>query len=130
MFFGFVLTCGLSMDQAASAAAVEHERADAPARMAGCSTLDGRWLLSDAGAPSGGVVTEMEIQTDASGHLRLRGPDWSGIGELNRTAGQYRWRFTDGRIGSTSFTLRADCTLFGMVRGSGIHWNYVARRRR
>jgi len=54
--------------------------------------------------------------------------DWEGRGTVGAKGGSYEWVFVDGKTGQTTFTLQPDGTLKGAVRGSGIDWNYVARR--
>ncbi len=54
--------------------------------------------------------------------------DWEGRGVIEGAAGAYEWVFPDGKTGRTTFTLEADGSLKGRVRGSGVDWNYVAKR--
>jgi hypothetical protein len=57
------------------------------------------------------------------------GMDWKGRGIINGKQGHYDWVFPDGKTGRTTITIDADGNLCGQVRGSGIDWDYVAKRR-
>jgi hypothetical protein len=54
--------------------------------------------------------------------------DWEGHGTINGNQGHYDWVFPDGKRGRTTFIIDVDGNLHGQVRGSGIDWDYVARR--
>ena len=54
--------------------------------------------------------------------------DWKGSGVLNGNKGYYDWAFKDGKKGRTTFRIDKSGNLHGMVRGSGINWDYVAQR--
>jgi hypothetical protein len=59
----------------------------------------------------------------------IRGLDqaWSGEGRIDGNEGYYNWIFADGKTGRTTFTINADGTLTGQVRGAGLDWLYLAR---
>lgn len=52
--------------------------------------------------------------------------DWKGSGVVNGNNGFYDWVFTDGKKGRTTLRIDKSGNLHGMVRGSGISWDYVA----
>jgi len=54
--------------------------------------------------------------------------DWKGSGMVNGNKGYYDWVFTDGKKGRTTFRIEKSGNLHGMVRGSGINWDYVAQQ--
>lgn len=55
--------------------------------------------------------------------------DWEGEGVIEGSGGYYSWRFKDGKTGRTTFSIDQAGNLHGQVRGSGINWDYVARRK-
>ena len=55
--------------------------------------------------------------------------DWQGRGVINGASGYYDWVFPDGKRGRTTFTIDADGNLLGQVRGAGIDWDYVGKRK-
>lgn len=54
--------------------------------------------------------------------------DWQGKGVIEGAGGYYDWVFNDGKKGRTTFRIDKSGNLHGNVRGSGINWDYVARR--
>ncbi len=61
-----------------------------------------------------------------TGHAGL---DWEGRGSIDGKGGHYDWVFVDGKAGRTTFIVDADGNLRGKVRGGGIDWDYVGKRR-
>jgi hypothetical protein len=54
--------------------------------------------------------------------------DWKGSGVVDGNDGYYDWVFPDGKKGRTTFRIDKFGNLHGMVRGSGIDWDYEAQR--
>ena len=54
--------------------------------------------------------------------------DWQGKGVVKGAGGYYDWVFTDGKKGRTTFIIDKSGNLHGKVRGSGLNWDYVARK--
>jgi hypothetical protein len=57
------------------------------------------------------------------------GIDWKGHGTIHGKDGHYDWTFPDGKQGRTTIRIDADGNLVGQVRGAGIDWDYVGKRR-
>ena len=55
--------------------------------------------------------------------------DWRGSGILQGNRGHYDWEFRDGKMGRMTFMIDKSGNIHGRVRGSGIDWDYVARKR-
>jgi hypothetical protein len=73
----------------------------------------------------------MTIYGQSGNSFSIRGSGWSGTGQINGNSGFYDWRFTNGKSGRTTFTVRSDGTIDGHVEGpagdKGLNWAYVAR---
>jgi hypothetical protein len=61
-------------------------------------------------------------------NLVAYGDSWKGEGSFDGRRGFYDWKFNDGKIGRTDFYIIKNGMLYGMVRGSGINWDYQATR--
>jgi len=96
----------------------------------------GRYALYREGDLLGKVVGHMEIsaQKGRQFSIGIASPtgnpalDWQGNGVLRGAGGYYDWVFKDGKRGRTTFTIDRSGNIHGKVRGSGINWDYVARR--
>lgn len=54
--------------------------------------------------------------------------DWDAHGRIEGDGGWYDWAFPDGKAGRTTFTIAADGSLDGHVKGGGLDWKYSAKR--
>ena len=76
------------------------------------------------------IVATMELMTNGTGDLLVQGigSEWTGKGKASANTGYYDWKFSDGKMGRTTFVINADGTLTGHVFGSGLDWRFLARR--
>lgn len=93
--------------------------------------LTGSWALYNAGG--GSPVGTVQMSINHTGDvIKASGPNWSGVGKYNFTTnkGTYNWEFTDGKVGTTTFTYIPDYDIIytGSVSGSGVDWEFIGRR--
>jgi len=98
--------------------------------------MTGNYVLYRAGNMYGTVVGYMRI-TEQRGNQFSVGiavpsgnpsQDWKGNGVINGLEGYYDWVFGDGKRGRTTFRIDQAGNLHGVVRGSGVNWDYEALR--
>ena len=100
------------------------------------ANIAGNYALFKEGDLNGKCVGHMNI-----GHLQngqfvigIAAPsgnpatDWQGKGILQGNSGYYTWVFKNGKKGRTTFSIDKSGNIHGKVRGSGVNWDYVARR--
>jgi len=100
------------------------------------ANITGNYVLYREGDLLGNVVGHMKITAQRGTHfsIGIASPsgnpslDWTGKGMLRGAGGYYDWVFKDGKRGRTTFTIDQSGNIHGKVRGSGINWDYVARR--
>lgn len=98
--------------------------------------LVGNYTLYREGDLGGKVVGYMRISSQHGNQFSIGTSvptgnpalDWQGNGELIGNRGSYFWKFQDGKQGRTTFTINKAGNLHGHVQGSGLNWQYVARR--
>jgi hypothetical protein len=98
--------------------------------------LVGNYALYREGDLGGKVVGYMRISSQQGNRFTIGisvptgNPtfDWQGNGEVMGNRGSYSWKFQDGKQGRTTFTIDKAGNLHGHVLGSGLNWQYVARR--
>ena len=98
--------------------------------------ITGNYVLYREGDLLGKVVGYMRIsaQRGSQFSIGIASPtgdptqDWKGDGVIEGAGGYYGWVFNDGKRGRTTFRIDNSGNLHGKVRGSGINWDYVARR--
>jgi hypothetical protein len=98
--------------------------------------ITGTYALYQKGNESRGIVGYMRIsQQDGSNFsVGIASPtgnpsvDWDGQGNIQGNSGFYSWRFKDGKTGQTTFSVDNAGNLHGQVRGSGVSWDYLARK--
>jgi len=98
--------------------------------------ITGNYILYREGDMSGEVVGHMKISAQQGNQftIGIASPtgnpamDWKGNGVVKGDKGHYDWVFTDGKKGRTTFRIDESGNLHGKVRGSGINWDYVARK--
>ncbi len=103
----------------------------------GPANITGNYVLYREGDLLGKVVGYMRIsaQRGSQFSIGIASPtgnptqDWQGKGVVEGAGGYYDWVFTDGKKGRTTFRIDKSGNIHGMVRGSGINWDYVARRK-
>jgi hypothetical protein len=93
-------------------------------------SIEGTYLLYQQDNPDGGLVCKLAITSRNETDFLVFGVDqpWSGEGRIEGKTGYYHWVFVDGARGKTTFTINADGTLTGKVRGEVLEWTYLARR--
>jgi len=102
----------------------------------GLVDMTGNYVLYREGDMFGNVVGYMRISGQSGNQFSIGisvptgdpAQDWNGNGVVNGVEGYYDWVFTDGKRGRTTFRIDEAGDLHGMVRSSGINWDYVARR--
>jgi RNA polymerase sigma factor (sigma-70 family) len=92
--------------------------------------LVGVYSLYSSTNTDASIAATMEIPAQLGGQFLIgdKTQGWEGRGVIEGKKGYYDWVFTDGKSGRTTFTVDADGNLQGQVRGSGIDWDYVAKR--
>jgi hypothetical protein len=98
--------------------------------------ITGNYILYREGNMLGKVEGYMKINSKRGNQfsIGITAPtgdpaiDWKGNGVVNGDEGYYDWVFTDGKKGRTTFRIDEEGNLHGMVRGSGLNWDYVARK--
>jgi hypothetical protein len=113
-FIALVAICNFSFSQTSST----YSAAD----------LSGTYELRKLNEPNGEVITIMRITFWENDNFLIRGQGWVGTGKLKGKEGYYDWKFDDGKSGRTTFKLNNDGSLNGSVKGSGIDWDYIAKR--
>jgi hypothetical protein len=93
-------------------------------------SIEGVYLLYQWDDQDGKPKAKMAITAREGNGFSVRGVDqtWSGEGSIDGNTGYYYWVFADGKRGKTTFTINADGTLKGEVRGEIDSWTYLARR--
>jgi hypothetical protein len=92
--------------------------------------VEGTYDLYDVGKPSVGVVNRMTIYNQSGSSFSILGDGWMGTGWVSGGNGYYDWRFSDGRRGRTTISVRSDGTIDGRVQGPGdkeLNWSYIAK---
>jgi len=98
--------------------------------------ISGTYALYQKGNEAKGIVGYMRISQQTGNNFSIGiasqtgspAVDWSGQGSVQGNSGYYSWRFQDGKTGQTTFTIDNSGNLHGQVRGSGISWDYIAKR--
>jgi len=104
--------------------------------LAAAQDLSGTYALYQKGKEYKGVAGYMTINQQSGNNFSvgIASPtgnpaiDWSGQGSVQGSSGYYSWNFQDGKTGQTTFTIDNNGNLHGQVRGSGVNWDYIARR--
>lgn len=100
--------------------------------------ISGDYVLYQEGDLSGKIAGHMRITSQQNGQflIGIANPtgnpitDWQGKGVVEGTEGYYDWFFNDGKWGRTIFSIDESGNIHGKVRGSGLNWDYIARRHR
>jgi hypothetical protein len=92
-------------------------------------SLDNTYDLYRGDTSATSRVGSMNIFNQKGESFDVQGSGWNGRGSVTGSNGYYNWRFADGKIGRTGFSVDADGVLHGHVEGSGMNWSYVARPR-
>ncbi len=98
--------------------------------------ITGNYSLYRAGNMYGNVVGYMRITGQRGNQFSVGiavptgdpAQDWKGNGVINGGEGYYDWVFGDGKRGRTTFRIDQAGNLYGMVRGTGVNWDYEALR--
>ena len=99
-------------------------------------TMNGSWEIYDNlnGSISKTSEQGMNIMTFDENKIVVQGVSpgdsyWIGLGELNGSNGYFDWRFSDGKYGQTTFEIDKNGNLKAKSIGSGVNYEYVAKKK-